>query len=323
MLFEIEDLCVDFGAGTGSQRIIDGVSLNIEAGSTFGIVGESGCGKSILSLSVLRLLPAGAHIASGDIRLSGRSLTALSNRAIRELRGREISMIFQEPMSALNPVFTIGEQLEEVFLVHEGGDRRSARRKSIEALGALGVPAPEIRIGHYPRQLSGGMLQRVMIAMALACRPKLLIADEPTTALDVTIQRQILDLIRNQQEEFGTAVLFISHDLGVIAEVCDHVAVLYSGQIVEESSVDALFDDPRHPYTKGLMRAMPRLDVLGESEELFEIEGSVPSPSSRPRGCPFHPRCGVVRPVCVDRAPLLTSIDSDGHHRVACWGERS
>ena len=316
-LLEIDDLVVEFGGGEQSMRVIDGISLSLAPGVTLGIVGESGCGKTMLSLSILRLMPVGASVVSGDIRLDGRSLVGLSDRAMRGVRGNEVGMIFQEPMTALNPVFTVGSQLAECFRTHQGANRAAARAKAIDILSAVGVPSPEIRIGNYPAQLSGGMRQRVMIAMALACRPKILIADEPTTALDVTIQAQILDLIRDLQKEFGTAVIFISHDLGVIAEVADRVAVVYCGRVVEEAPTDELFDNPRHPYTKGLFQALPQPDVLEMPDSLFEIPGTVPSPAAMPEGCRFHPRCAIARDICRESAPEPVRVSAN--HSVLCW----
>jgi len=315
-LMEIENLSIRFGGDKG-PRIIDGLSLSLNRGETLGIVGESGCGKSILSLSILGLLPSGARVTEGNIRLEGQELTALRGRALRALRGNKISMVFQEPMTALNPVLTVGSQLAEVFRIHRGANRRTARQMAIEALRAVGVASPETRIKAYPAQLSGGMRQRVMIAMALACHPKILIADEPTTALDVTIQAQILDLMRGLRKDFDTSILFISHDLGVIAEVSDRVAVLYSGVVVEEAPTAEIFDNPCHPYTRGLLEALPQPDTETVPETLFEISGTVPPPDSRPTGCRFHPRCPIATDRCRSEEPAITEITPG--HRVACW----
>ena len=316
-LLEIDSLVVEFGRDGSALRVVDGVSLGLAAGETLGIVGESGCGKSILSLSVLGLLPRGARVVSGEIRLAGKSLTGMSDREIRRIRGNEISMVFQEPMTALNPVLTVGEQLAEVFRTHQAADRPKARLLAIEALRAVGVGSPETRVRNYPAQLSGGMRQRVMIAMALACRPKVLIADEPTTALDVTIQAQILDLIRQLRHDFNTSVVFISHDLGVIAEVSDRVAVLYCGSVVEEASTADLFDNPRHPYTRGLLAALPQPDAEEVPDQLYEIVGTVPPPDALPDGCRFNPRCPLVQDRCRQHAPHVTIVAPG--HRVACW----
>ena len=315
-LLQIEDLGIRFGGALG-PRIIDGVSLELGRGETLGIVGESGCGKSILSLSVLGLLPADARITEGSIRLEGQEISGLRGRALRGLRGNRISMVFQEPMTALNPVLTVGAQLSEVFRTHRGAGRAEARRLSVEALRAVGVASPETRIRAYPAQLSGGMRQRVMIAMALACHPQILIADEPTTALDVTIQAQILDLMRNLRQEFETSILFISHDLGVIAEVSDRVAVLYSGIVVEEARTADIFEAPHHPYTRGLLAALPQPDTETLPERLHEIAGSVPPPDQRPDGCRFHPRCPLATERCRREAPAMRFVATA--HRVACW----
>ncbi|MBU2486227.1 MAG: ABC transporter ATP-binding protein [Alphaproteobacteria bacterium] len=316
-LLEIDNLVVEFGRVGSVRRVVDGVSLQLAAGETLGIVGESGCGKSILSLSVLGLLPSGARVAGGQIRLAGESLTGLSERSLRQIRGNEISMVFQEPMTALNPVIAIGEQIAEVFRTHQNAPRKAARLLAVEALRAVGVGSPETRVRNYPAQLSGGMRQRVMIAMALACRPKVLIADEPTTALDVTIQAQILELFRELRQEFNTSVLFISHDLGVIAEVADRVAVLYCGVVVEEALTADLFDNPRHPYSRGLLAALPQPDAEEVPEQLFEITGTVPAPDALPDGCRFNPRCPLATDRCRSEAPPFLTVGPA--HRVACW----
>ena len=315
-VLEIADLRIGFG-NDSKGSVVDGVSISLGASETLGIVGESGCGKSILSLSILGLLPGGARITEGSIRLEGQELTTLSARELRALRGDRISMVFQEPMTALNPVLSIGSQLAEVFRAHRGVSRQEARKLAVEALRAVGVASPETRVRNYPAQLSGGMRQRVMIAMALACRPKILIADEPTTALDVTIQAQILELMRNLRREFETSILFISHDLGVIAEVSDRVAVLYAGIVVEEAPTAELFSNPRHPYTRGLLAALPQPDTETLPDVLFEIPGTVPPPDDRPSGCRFHPRCSVAREICRRETPPTAMIGPN--HRIACW----
>lgn len=316
-MLEIDNLVVEFGRAGSVRRVVDGVSLHLAAGETLGIVGESGCGKSILSLSVLGLLPSGARVAGGEIRLAGQPLTGLSERSLRHIRGNEISMVFQEPMTALNPVITIGEQIAEVFRTHQNASRKTARLLAVEALRAVGVGSPETRVRNYPAQLSGGMRQRVMIAMALACRPKVLIADEPTTALDVTIQAQILELFRELRQEFNTSVLFISHDLGVIAEVADRVAVLYCGVVVEEALTADLFENPRHPYSRGLLAALPQPDAEEVPEQLFEITGTVPAPDALPGGCRFNPRCPLATDRCRGEVPPFLTVGPG--HRVACW----
>lgn len=316
-LLEIEHLSIDTVTRDGNIRLVDGISLSLNASEVLGVVGESGCGKSLLSYSILRLLEPGLQISGGDIRYEGQSLPALSKKKIQDMRGNEISMIFQEPLTALNPVFTIGDQVAEVFRVHQGLSKAEAYQRAIKALADVGVPSPEIRVTQYPSHLSGGMRQRVMIAMALACRPKILIADEPTTALDVTIQAQILELINGLKENFGTAIIFISHDLGVVAEVADRIAVLYCGSIVEEASVTELFENPRHPYTRGLMRAVPQPDADFMPETLHEIKGNVPRPGHLPNGCRFHPRCTSARDICRIEAPQRVTINQN--HHVVCW----
>lgn len=282
------------------------------------MVGESGCGKSVLALSILRLLPQPpAFFAAGEILFRGKDLLKVSERGIRGIRGNEISMIFQEPMTALNPVFTVGNQLQEVFRIHQQLSATQARLKAIEMLEMVGVPSPKSRVKEYPHQLSGGMRQRVMIAMALACRPSLLIADEPTTALDVTIQAQILDLMERLQEDLGTAIIMITHDLGVIAEIAHRVVVLYTGKMMEQASTLELFDRPLHPYTKGLMQAIPSPEASRKTHELYEIDGVVPSLLALPTGCTFNPRCTLVQPICREQEPELRELYPE--HWVACW----
>jgi oligopeptide/dipeptide ABC transporter ATP-binding protein len=283
-----------------------------------GIVGESGCGKSVLSLSILRLLPMPpAFFAGGQILFDGRDLLKASTEEIRRIRGNRISMIFQEPMSALNPVFTIGNQLAEVFRVHQSLGKAEALEKAVTMLETVGVPAPRRRVKEYPYQLSGGMRQRVMIAMALACRPALLIADEPTTALDVTIQAQILDLMEQLRRDLDTAIIMVSHDLGVIAETAQRVVVMYTGKIMEAAETLALFETPLHPYTRGLMRAIPAVTSRRDQGELYEISGVVPSLLNLPSGCPFNPRCPLVGDICRRREPELR--EAAPGHWVACW----
>ena len=317
-LLEIRNLRTHFKTPHGTVRAVDDVSLDVGSGDVLGIVGESGCGKSVLSLSILCLLPMPpAFFAGGKIIFEGRDLLQATAEEVRKLRGNRVSMIFQEPMSALNPVFTIGNQLSEVFRVHWSLSGSKALAKSVEMLEKVGVPAPHRRVREYPYQLSGGMRQRVMIAMALACRPALLIADEPTTALDVTIQAQILDLMGQLREELGTAIVIISHDLGVIAETADRVAVMYTGQIMESADTLSLFAVPLHPYTQGLMKAIPSLVAGAGQTELYEIEGVVPSLLDLPTGCPFNPRCPRVDAICRQEKPVLREV-TDGH-RVACW----
>jgi oligopeptide/dipeptide ABC transporter ATP-binding protein len=317
-LLQIKNLQTFFRTPRGVAKAVDGVSLEIEEGEVLGIVGESGCGKSVLALSILRLLPMPpAFFGGGEIRFMERDLLASSSEEIISIRGNRISMIFQEPMTALNPVFTVGNQLAEVFRVHRGMGGEEALQGSIDMLTRVGVPAPERRIREYPYQLSGGMRQRVMIAMALACRPALLLADEPTTALDVSIQAQILELMAALKSELNTAILLITHDLGVVAEVTQRVAVMYTGRIMEEAATVDLFETPLHPYTRGLMASIPRADASFETEGLHEIEGVVPSAAALPPGCHFAPRCPVAVDICQTQAPALEDIGPN--HRVACW----
>jgi oligopeptide/dipeptide ABC transporter ATP-binding protein len=294
---------------------VRGVDLALDERETLALVGESGCGKSVTALSILRLVatPPGAYDA-GEILFRGEDLLRVSEARIQEMRGNDVAMIFQEPMTSLNPVFPVGEQVAEAIELHQRVGGREARERSIEALRRVGIPAPEQRVDEYPHQLSGGMRQRVMIAMALACNPKLLIADEPTTALDVTIQAQILELIAKLQRELGMAVLLITHDLGVVAETARRVAVMYAGRVVEEGDVLELFERPRHPYTAGLLRSRPRLDV--PHGRLVPIEGSVPDALHQPPGCAFHPRCPLAEERCRREEPPLVR---QGTQRFACW----
>ncbi|HVJ55624.1 MAG TPA: ABC transporter ATP-binding protein [Aliidongia sp.] len=315
-LLDVIDLVVEFGTEHGTVRAVDGVSLSLPAGRTLGIVGESGCGKSVTSLAIMGLLPQkAAKVPSGRIMFQGRDLLSLSRRELAALRGDRLAMIFQEPMTSLNPSLTIGDQIGEVLERHRGLSRAEATKRATELLRQVGIPSPERRVGEYPHRLSGGMRQRVMIAMALACAPKLLIADEPTTALDVTVQAQILDLLRRLRDETGTAVVLITHDLGVIAELADEVVVMYAGRVVERAPVARLFAEPQHPYTIGLLGSVPRLDA--PAQRLAVIEGSVPSPLSAPEGCRFHPRCPFAVDRCREAAPPLAEIAPG--HAAACW----
>jgi oligopeptide/dipeptide ABC transporter ATP-binding protein len=316
-LLEVSGLLTSFRQERGGEfHAVDGVSFSIEAGRTLGIVGESGCGKSVTALSIMGLLPKGqGRISAGSIRFEGKDLGALSAQQMRALRGDRMAMIFQEPMTSLNPAFTIGDQLIEGIRVHRDISAQEARAHAIEMLRRVRIPSPEQRIDEYPHKLSGGMRQRVMIAMALSCEPKLLIADEPTTALDVTIQAQVLDLMRTLREETGTAIILITHDLGVVAEIADEVAVMYSGRIVERASVDRLFDQPQHPYTIGLLGSVPSMHL--EQERLHAIDGQVPTPMTLVSGCRFAPRCPFAVDKCREEAPPL--IDLGGGHEAACW----
>jgi peptide/nickel transport system ATP-binding protein len=319
-LLRIEDLSVIFRTGAGIVRAVDGASFEVGRGETLAVVGESGCGKSVTALAVLGLLPKPpAEIARGSIRFQGEELLNASPERLRRLRGNEISMIFQEPMTSLNPVFTVGDQIAEGLVLHRGLDAEEARLEAIELLERVRIPAPEQRLSEYPHQLSGGMRQRVMIAMALACRPKLLIADEPTTALDVTVQAQILDLMLELKRDLGMAILLITHDLGVVAETAERVVVMYAGNVAERANTVPLFERPRHPYTAGLFLSLPRLDT--EGTRLRPIEGSVPDPLYPPPGCRFHPRCPFAFDRCQKEVPPLVERAASGapSHQSACF----
>jgi len=309
-LLRVDNLQTHFFADSGVVRAVDGVSFEVHAGQTLAVVGESGSGKSVTALSILRLVaqPPG-RIVGGTVWFRGRNLREATPREMRAIRGREISMIFQEPMTSLNPVFTCGEQIIETVMLHERVNRQAARTRAVEMLELVGIPSPDQRVDDYPHQMSGGMRQRVMIAMALACRPAVLIADEPTTALDVTIQAQILELLRRLQKDLGMAVILITHDLGVVAETADHVAVMYAGQVVEYCDVHAAFRKPLHPYTAGLQASLPTLD--GTQDRLRVIPGTVPNPARFPVGCRFHPRCPVAQNRCLTE-PDLVAVDA-GH----------
>jgi len=315
-LLEVEGLTVSFAAGGQRVRVVEEVDFTLYPGRTVGLVGESGCGKSVTAMSIMRLVPVPpGRIEAGRVRFQGRDLLALGARQMRELRGDRIGMIFQEPMTSLNPVFTIGFQINEVLRIHRKQRGAQARAEAVRILELVGVGAPERRLDQYPHELSGGLRQRMMIAMALACGPDLLIADEPTTALDVTIQAQILDLINRLQAELGMSVLMITHDLGVVAEVCEEVMVMYAGRIVERAGVATLFAHPRHPYTVGLLSSSPRLGT--RRAELPAIPGVVPSPDQRGAGCYFAARCPRVQDRCHSESPALAAL-GDGHE-AACW----
>ena len=315
-LIEIRDLQTSFFTGDGELRAVDGVSFEIEEGKTMGLVGESGCGKSVTALSTMQLIPkASGRVVGGEIRYRGENLLHFDEARMRDIRGNEISMIFQEPMTSLNPVFSVGAQIEETIVLHQGLGKKDARDKAIEMLRLVKIPEPEIRIDDYPHQLSGGMRQRVMIAMALSCNPSLLIADEPTTALDVTIQAQILDLIEELQDKLGMALLLITHDLGVVAEQADNVAIMYAGKIVERATPEVIFSRPMHPYTVGLLKSIPGYN--GIKSKLEAIPGIVPSPLNLPAGCRFSDRCARVEDGCKETEPELREIE-DGHW-VSCF----
>jgi peptide/nickel transport system ATP-binding protein len=314
-LLSVETLQTHFGTATGVVRAVDGLSFEIGAGETVAIVGESGCGKSVTSMSILRLIAEPPGRIAGKIRFEGRDLLALPESEMRKLRGNEISMIFQEPMTSLNPVLTVGRQIGEPFRLHQGLSAHDAQTRATEMLALVGIPAPERRVREYPHQLSGGMRQRVMIAMALACNPKLLIADEPTTALDVTIQAQILDLMRDLKRRLGSAIMLITHDLGVVAEMAERVVVMYAGRKVEEARVADIFARPRHPYTRGLLGAVPKLGSsleTGGRTRLAEIPGLVPSLRARIVGCAFAGRCPWVTDLCREVAPAVEA-KAPGH----------
>ncbi|WP_066304116.1 ABC transporter ATP-binding protein [Bacillus sp. FJAT-29814] len=316
-LLEIKDLKTHFNTERGRVTAVDGISFHLEEGEILGVVGESGCGKSVTSQSILRLFDEKYTVKyDGEILLNGQDLLKLPMSKMQKLRGNDVSMIFQDPLSSLNPVYTIGFQIAESVMLHQKLSKKAAYERAVEMLRLTGIPAPEKRVNEYPHQLSGGMRQRVMIAMALACQPKLLIADEPTTALDVTIQAQILELIVGLNKEFGMSVIFITHDLGVVAEVCSRVVVMYLGQIVEEADVETLFLKPFHPYTKGLIKSIPQIDG-DRSQDLHVIEGAMPSLYEMPKGCRFASRCPYADELCQEKMPELETVQSS--HKVRCW----
>ncbi|CAN5881747.1 ABC transporter ATP-binding protein [soil metagenome] len=323
-LLEVNNLQTHFPTRAGLVKAVDGVSFYINEGELVGLVGESGCGKSITALSLMRLIAAPGKIVGGSIRFKDEDLLKASDERMREIRGDDISMIFQDPMTSLNPVYTVGEQIAEALRLHRGLNKRDAIGGAIDAMKEVAMPAPERRINDYPHQLSGGMRQRVMIAMALACNPELLIADEPTTALDVTIQAQILELLDELRQTRRLAVLLITHDLGVVAEVADRVCVMYTGRIVEESGVDELFEKPKHPYTQGLLRSVPKLRGIGERKEtrLSTIEGTVPSPTNLPEGCHFAPRCEFRMDICTKGRIPLYEIENNIKVRCVLYDEK-
>lgn len=313
-ILSVKDLCVSFDTEIGLLNVLDHVSFKLRKGKTLGLVGESGCGKSVTSMSIMRLLPQPAgRITKGVIKYNNMDIIKLGGPLLREIRGNRIAMIFQEPMTALNPVQTIGKQILEVYKLHRQElNKKQSLDACIELLERVGIPEPSIRLSEYPHQLSGGMRQRVVIAMALACKPDILIADEPTTALDVTIQAQILDLMKSLQEEMGMGILFITHDLGVIAELCDDIVVMYAGRVVEKTSVVELFSNPKHPYSKGLLNSIPRIDSV-KTKRLPTIDGQVPSLAEMPKGCRFQNRCPHAEPSCEDQSHQLSQV-SNGHH---------
>ena len=315
MLLSVKNLSTEFPVKKGIVKAVEDVSFDVDAGEILAIVGESGSGKSVTSLSVMGLLAEPGHVAGGAMEFEGKDLVTLSEREYRELRGNDMAMIFQEPMTSLNPVYRVGKQIVEAIRTHENVSKKEARERAIDMLRKVGIPSPEKRIDDYPHQMSGGMRQRVMIAMALSCNPKLLIADEPTTALDVTIQAQILDLLRRLRDDTGMAVLLITHDLGVVSETADRVVVMYCGQVVEEAEVRTLFDHPMHPYTLGLLKSIPRLED-DDSKRLYMIKGMVPNPLEMPPGCHFSDRCDSCMDICREKIPDLVDV---GGHKVRCF----
>jgi oligopeptide/dipeptide ABC transporter ATP-binding protein len=317
ILLSIQELKTFFETSRGTVKAVDGISLNIKKGEVVGIVGESGCGKTVAALSILRLLSEPGRIISGKIIYKGRDLLLLEEKEMRKVRGKEIAMIFQEPMTSLNPVFTVGNQIAEAVKLHQKKSRKAAWQEAIRMLSVVAIPDSEKRVYDYPHQMSGGMRQRVMVAMALSCHPSLLIADEPTTALDVTIQEQILDLLKRLKKEFDLSILLITHDFGIVAEVVDRVAIMYAGKIVEESTVNAIFKEPKHPYTQGLLYSIPgRLEGVPK-KRLKTIEGNVPELLNLPEGCTFAPRCPSVMDRCWERFPEAVTLEGD--RKVSCY----
>ncbi|HOJ88611.1 MAG TPA: ABC transporter ATP-binding protein [Pseudothermotoga sp.] len=314
-ILSVRNLRTYFYTEDGIVKAVDGVDFDVFQGETLGIVGESGCGKSVTSLSILRILDEKGRIVEGSIVFDNVDLTKISEESMRKIRGKDIAMIFQEPMVALNPVFTIGEQIVEAIVLHQKVDETTAKKMAVDLLRKVGIPEPEKRVDEYPHELSGGMRQRAMIAMALSCKPKILIADEPTTALDVTIQAQIMELMKQLQREYGMAIILITHDMGVIAENADRVVVMYAGKAVEYTDVKTLFNDPKHPYTWGLLHAIPRLDI--EQTRLYNIPGIVPNPLKFPTGCKFHPRCEFAEEKCKSEEPELKEVVNG--HLVRCF----
>ena len=315
MLLSVKNLSTEFPVKKGIVRAVEDVSFDVDQGEILAIVGESGSGKSVTSLSIMGLLAEPGHVAGGSLEFEGKDLATLSEKQYRELRGNDMAMIFQEPMTSLNPVYRVGNQIVEAIRTHEKVSKAEAKDRAVDLLRKVGIPSPEARINDYPHQMLGGMRQRVMIAMALACNPKLLIADEPTTALDVTIQAQILDLLRRLRDDTGMAVLLITHDLGVVSETADRVVVMYCGQVVEEAEVRTLFDHPMHPYTLGLLKSIPRLED-DDSKRLYMIKGMVPNPLEMPPGCHFSDRCDSCMDICRTKVPELVDVDG---HKVRCF----
>ncbi len=315
-ILEVKDLKTSFFTHLGEVQAVREISFDLEEGDILGIVGESGSGKSVTSLSIMGIVDEPGEIVSGSILFEGKDLTKLSERELNKYRGKEISMIFQDPMTSINPVYTIGNQLEEVIRAHTDLDKKQAHERAVELLKLVGIPEPETRIKNYPHQFSGGMRQRAMIAMAISCNPRLLIADEPTTALDVTIQAQILDLMRNLKDKINSSIILITHDLGVIAEICNKVIVMYGGKIMEKADIFSLYENPQHPYTKGLMQSVPK-PKTGTKERLIPIPGSPPDLLNPPKGCPFSPRCPHTMEICLEKQAPLYKISNSQY--ASCW----
>ncbi len=314
-VLEIKDLSITFMQNKEETRVVDSIRFDVHKGEVLGIVGESGCGKSVTSLSIMGLLPKKSSKLTGEVLFQGKDLLQLSEKSLRKMRGNDIAMVFQEPMTSLNPLFKIGNQLEESLRVHQDLTKKQAKERVIQILRLVGLPRPEELYDEYPHQLSGGMRQRVMIAMAMICDPKVLIADEPTTALDVTIQAQILKLMKDLNQKLETSIVFITHDLGVVAEMCDRVMVMYAGQVVEEGSVLAIFKNPKHPYTKGLMKSVP--DIRNKNERLYSISGQVPRPGTVQKGCLFAGRCEYAMAECLEESPPLYRLQNS--HQSRCF----
>ena len=318
-LLEVKDLCVSFGSGKNHVQVIQNLNFNLRKGETLGIVGESGSGKSVTSLAIMGLLPTHSAHVTGKILLDGEDLLTLAEKKMQDLRGNKMSMIFQEPMTSLNPIQTCGKQIMEPILLHSKATKKEAEERALDLLRLCGIPAPEQRFHEYPHQMSGGMRQRVMIAMALACNPELLIADEPTTALDVTIQAQILDLMKNLKKKIGTSIIMITHDLGIVVDSCDRVVIMYTGQIVESGPIQEVFREPKHPYTRGLIQAIPKIDR--KYDRLEAIEGMVPDADKMPQGCRFNPRCPRAMDHCRQEMPALTALDEQRHVRCFLYSQ--
>lgn len=316
MLLDIEHLKLSFATPAGEVKALNDVSISLKQGDVLGIVGESGSGKSVTAFSLMKLTPSNGKVIGGKTVFNGHTITEMSEKEMRKIRGKEVSIIFQDPMTSLNPVYTIGNQMKEVILLHTNATKKEAQERAVELLRLVGINEPEKRLKQYPHELSGGMRQRVMIAIALACEPKLLIADEPTTALDVTIQAQILELMMELKDRLGMSIIMITHDMGVVANMCDKIAVMYAGRIVEYGGTDEIFYNPKHEYTKGLLNSIPRLDAKGH-EKLVPIEGTPVDLLNPPAGCPFAPRCQNCMKICVKEMPPRTTVK--GEHYSACW----